>query len=169
MIESRKRRHGPKFSQTGNSRCLHMLGLEALGQQTQITRDAQGPHPLHQHTGLPRPWRDMFSRPTSRCRRLHRTLLPSHRSVSTQHWAHPTNALVGPWGTSSYPSSGAGYLAGLRVAVKDNICTTSLPTTCSSRMLENFHSPFDATVVTLLSDNGAEIIGKANCDEFGMG
>ena len=36
-------------------------------------------------------------------------------------------------------------------------------------MLENFHSPFDATVVTLLSDNGAEIVGKANCDEFGMG
>ncbi|KAI0367579.1 amidase signature enzyme [Pilatotrama ljubarskyi] len=57
----------------------------------------------------------------------------------------------------------------MTVAVKDNICTKSLPTTCSSRMLENFVSPFDATVVSLLSDGGAEVIGKANCDEFGMG
>ena len=60
-------------------------------------------------------------------------------------------------------------LAGIDVAVKDNICTSDMPTTCSSRMLATFSSPFDATVVKLLRDAGATIIGKANCDEFGMG
>ncbi|EIW59854.1 amidase signature enzyme [Trametes versicolor FP-101664 SS1] len=57
----------------------------------------------------------------------------------------------------------------MSIAVKDNICTKYYPTTCSSRMLKDCESPFDATVVSLLSDNGAGIMGKANCDEFGMG
>ncbi|KAI6116779.1 amidase signature domain-containing protein [Pisolithus croceorrhizus] len=62
-----------------------------------------------------------------------------------------------------------GQLQGLSVAVKDNICTSSLPTTCSSAMLHQYQSPFDATVVRLLRDAGAHIVGKTNCDEFGMG
>ncbi|KAH9074850.1 amidase signature enzyme [Lactarius deliciosus] len=62
-----------------------------------------------------------------------------------------------------------GPLQGITVAVKDNICTKNMPTTCSSAMLRDFTSPFDATVVQLLSDSGATIIGKTNCDEFGMG
>ncbi|OBZ73745.1 Glutamyl-tRNA(Gln) amidotransferase subunit A, mitochondrial [Grifola frondosa] len=57
----------------------------------------------------------------------------------------------------------------LKLAVKDNICTRSMPTTCSSMMLREFQPPFDATVVKLLRDGGASIIGKTNCDEFGMG
>ncbi|KAI0714189.1 amidase signature enzyme [Cerioporus squamosus] len=79
------------------------------------------------------------------------------------------NALTSDGASSVYAASGAGSLSGLRLAVKDNICTKDLPTTCSSRILETFTSPFDATVVSLLSGSGAEIIGKANCDEFGMG
>lgn len=60
-------------------------------------------------------------------------------------------------------------LRGLGVAIKDNICTVDAPTTCSSKMLQEFQSPFDATVVKLLREQGADILGKTNCDEFGMG
>jgi aspartyl-tRNA(Asn)/glutamyl-tRNA(Gln) amidotransferase subunit A len=63
----------------------------------------------------------------------------------------------------------SGPLAGVPVAVKDNIVTTEFPTTCGSRILEGYRSPFDATVVRRLRAAGALIFGKTNLDEFGMG
>ncbi|KAL2863110.1 glutamyl-tRNA(Gln) amidotransferase subunit HER2 [Aspergillus lucknowensis] len=60
-------------------------------------------------------------------------------------------------------------LDGRLIAFKDNICTRDLPTTCASKSLEAFRSPFNATVVQQLEDAGAIIAGKTNLDEFGMG
>jgi aspartyl-tRNA(Asn)/glutamyl-tRNA(Gln) amidotransferase subunit A len=62
-----------------------------------------------------------------------------------------------------------GKLAGVPVAIKDNMCTTFGTTTCASKILENFHSPYNATVVEKLLSADAVIIGKTNMDEFAMG
>lgn len=58
---------------------------------------------------------------------------------------------------------------GRLISIKDNICTRDLPTTCASRILDKFTSPFNATVVEQLEKAGGVIAGKTNLDEFGMG
>jgi aspartyl-tRNA(Asn)/glutamyl-tRNA(Gln) amidotransferase subunit A len=60
-------------------------------------------------------------------------------------------------------------LAGLPLAVKDVISTRGVPTTCASRILENYRPAYDATAVQRLEQAGAVVLGKTNCDEFAMG
>ena len=62
-----------------------------------------------------------------------------------------------------------GPLAGVPVALKDNMCTKGIPTTCASRILAGWRPPYDATVVERLRGAGAVVVGKTNLDEFAMG
>jgi aspartyl-tRNA(Asn)/glutamyl-tRNA(Gln) amidotransferase subunit A len=62
-----------------------------------------------------------------------------------------------------------GWLAGIPIGIKDNMCTQGIPTTCASKILENFVPPYESTVTAKLAAAGAVMVGKTNLDEFAMG
>jgi aspartyl-tRNA(Asn)/glutamyl-tRNA(Gln) amidotransferase subunit A len=66
-------------------------------------------------------------------------------------------------------SSNKGMLAGIPGLIKDNICQTGRIASCSSKILQNYRAPYDATVIARLKEQGSLLMGRANCDEFAMG
>jgi aspartyl-tRNA(Asn)/glutamyl-tRNA(Gln) amidotransferase subunit A len=85
----------------------------------------------------------------------------AYNSVATDHALEQAKAVDAGKRTGS--------LAGVPIALKDNLCTTFGTTTCSSKMLQNFRAPYDATVIRQLESAGAVFLGKTNLDEFAMG
>jgi aspartyl-tRNA(Asn)/glutamyl-tRNA(Gln) amidotransferase subunit A len=67
------------------------------------------------------------------------------------------------------PSKDTLPLAGIPIAIKDNICVRGMQASCGSRILGPYHPPYDATAIQRLIKAGGVIIGKTNCDEFAMG
>ncbi len=90
-------------------------------------------------------------------------------------WAYVTLTEEKAWEEAArldqegFAGGDAGRLAGIPMAVKDNICTRGIPTTCASKILKNYKPPYDAAVVEYLREAGALLLGKTNMDEFGMG
>ena len=82
-------------------------------------------------------------------------------------WTDEARALADAAAVDALPQAGA--LAGIPFVAKDNIATTHLQTTCGSRILQGYVSPYEATVIARLRDAGAVLVGKTNCDEFAMG
>ncbi len=76
---------------------------------------------------------------------------------------------VGALERAAAAADSVGPLAGVPVAVKDNICVRGLQASCGSRILGDYHPPYNATVIERLTAAGAVVIGKTNCDEFAMG
>ena len=91
------------------------------------------------------------------------------RAKRLNAWLTPITELRKSLVQQAQAAHPSGVLYGMPVAVKDNICTLEFRTTCGSRILEGYRSPYEATAVAKLKAAGALIAGKTNCDEFAMG
>lgn len=91
------------------------------------------------------------------------------RRAATHTGVDSLNAVL--WPNAEAPNGAVphGPLAGVPVAIKDNIATRTLPTSCGSKMLEGWVSPYESTVVRKLREAGVVLVGKTNMDEFAMG
>ncbi len=95
---------------------------------------------------------------------LHSFLSVTSEDANSQ--ATVSDTQLGSDNTQAVPQN---PLLGMPIAIKDNICTTNSPTTCASKILHNYTSPYQATVIEKLRDAGAVLLGKVNLDEFAMG
>ena len=94
----------------------------------------------------------------------HQGSLNAFISVTREHALRAAEAA-----DAALAAGGGGALEGVPIAHKDLFCTRGVRTSCGSRMLDNFVSPYDATVVAKLQSAGAVMLGKTNMDEFAMG
>jgi aspartyl-tRNA(Asn)/glutamyl-tRNA(Gln) amidotransferase subunit A len=94
---------------------------------------------------------------------------PARTWEADVHAVAHTDPAVRRAGAAAARARASGPLQGIPVMLKDNLCTTDLPTTCCSRILAGYLSPYDATVVRKLREAGAVVVAKGNMDEFAMG
>lgn len=81
----------------------------------------------------------------------------------------PFNAFVFRGSLNGIAKGGQETLKGWKVAVKDNLAVQGMPLTCASNSLKSYIAPYTADVIESVMELGAEIVGKTNMDEFGMG
>ncbi|MBA2710414.1 MAG: Asp-tRNA(Asn)/Glu-tRNA(Gln) amidotransferase subunit GatA [Tatlockia sp.] len=98
------------------------------------------------------------------------TRIKQHQNINAFISVDEENALIAADAADKLIKEGkTKLLSGIPMAHKDIICTNRMPTTCGSKMLKDFHSPYQATLAEKLEDQGSILIGKTNMDEFAMG
>ncbi|OAA60570.1 glutamyl-tRNA amidotransferase [Niveomyces insectorum RCEF 264] len=138
--------HARQLGRTRPAACVWSAGLRQ--------------RPLSQSDRVGETWRRLSSTTAAPSK----DAAPAPQPASAPDWNHFISRVPTPLPRTDHPHA-------FTLAVKDNIATrgTDLPTTCGSRMLAGYRSPFEATVVTQLRQRGAVLVGKTNLDEFGMG